>query len=194
MPRARVCSRRMRRYTGGMKLLRTLALGLACMGPALALAQWQWVDKDGRKVFSDRPPPNDIPAKSILKQPGVKAAPVQQAQAAVAAASAASAPASAPARPAASAPRIAGRDPALEDKKRQAEAAELAKRKADEDKLAALRAENCTRAKRSKASYDSGVRIAQVNEKGEREFLSDEARAAETKRLQGIIDTDCKGP
>ncbi|MFX6884193.1 DUF4124 domain-containing protein, partial [Acinetobacter baumannii] len=35
-----------------------------------AAAQWQWIDKDGRKVFSDRPPPQEIPEKNILKQPG----------------------------------------------------------------------------------------------------------------------------
>ena len=91
-------------------------------------------------------------------------------------------------------PRIAGRDPALEAKKRQAEAADAAKRTAEEEKVAALRADNCVRARRSKASYDSGARIAQANEKGEREFLSDAQRAAESRRLQGIIDTDCKAP
>jgi hypothetical protein len=34
-----------------------------------ALAQWQWIDKDGRKVYSDRSPPSDIPEKNILKMP-----------------------------------------------------------------------------------------------------------------------------
>ena len=50
-----------------MKSLRLLLLAAACAMPALALAQWQWIDKDGRKVFSDRPPPADVPESKILK-------------------------------------------------------------------------------------------------------------------------------
>jgi hypothetical protein len=170
-----------------MKLSRLLVIGLACLGPALAMAQWQWVDKDGRKVFSDSAPPPEIPAKNIIKQPGATSA---QAQAAVAAASA---PASAPARPAASAPRISGKDPVLEARKREADAAEAQKRKAEEERLATVRADNCARAKRAKATLDSGVRIATTNDKGEREVMNDTQRAAETKRLQAVLASDCKG-
>ena len=61
-------------YTGPMLQLRVFALCLACMLPLLAQAQWQWIDKDGRKVFSDRAPPSDIPDKNILKQPGSRVA------------------------------------------------------------------------------------------------------------------------
>jgi len=54
------------------------ALILAVAGGAFsltALAQWQWIDKDGRKVYSDRSPPSDIPEKNILKAPrGIKMA------------------------------------------------------------------------------------------------------------------------
>ncbi len=39
---------------------------------------------------------------------------------------------------------------------------------------------------------DSGMRVARVNDKGEREILDDNARAAEQRRLQSIIDSDCK--
>ena len=41
-------------------------------------------------------------------------------------------------------------------------------------------------------TLDSGVRIARTNEKGEREFMDDAARAAEAKRTQDIIASDCK--
>ena len=47
-----------------------LLLAVACTWARGAAAQWQWIDKDGRKVFSDRPPPADIQEKNILKQPG----------------------------------------------------------------------------------------------------------------------------
>ena len=43
---------------------------LALFSSLSAQAQWQWVDGTGRKVFSDTPPPADLPEKSILKRPG----------------------------------------------------------------------------------------------------------------------------
>lgn len=152
---------------------------LACVLPLTALAQWVWVDKDGRKVYSDRSPPAEVPARNILKQPGGKPAPSEP--------QAAQAPAMPP-----SSLRIPGKDKGLEDRKKQAEAAEAEKKKAEEEQLAKVRAENCERAKRAKASFDSGIRIAQSNAKGEREILDDSARAAETKRIQEIIDVECK--
>jgi membrane protein involved in colicin uptake len=89
-------------------------------------------------------------------------------------------------KPAASAPRLSGKDKELEEKKKQAEAAEAAKKKADQERVAKIRAENCERAKKAKASLDSGVRIATTNAKGERDYMTDAARAAESKRLGEI--------
>jgi len=173
-----------------MKILRTLLIGLACTLPALAFAQWQWIDKDGRKVFSDQSPPADIPAKNIIKQPGGRA-PAPVAAAPAVAAEAAVAGASAP-KATASAPKVSGKDKELEEKKKQAEAAEAAKKKAEDEKLAKAKAENCARAKQAKAGFDSGERIARINAKGEREYMDDATRAAEAKRVQGIVDSECK--
>lgn len=164
-----------------MKLLRVTVLGLACALPTLAFAQWQWIDKGGRKVFSDQSPPPDIPAKNIIKQPGVRSPaaatePIAAAQ---------------PVKPAAAAPRLSGKDKELQEKKKQAEAAEAEKKKAHEEQVAKVRADNCERAKRSKASFDSGARIARTNAKGEREYVDDASRASETKRLEVIIASDC---
>ncbi|NPC54169.1 DUF4124 domain-containing protein [Caenimonas soli] len=163
-----------------MKLLRVTLLGLACTLPAVCLAQWQWIDNGGRKVFSDQSPPADIPAKNILRQPGVKGTPV----AAEAAAE--------PVKVQANAPKITGKDKQLEEKKKQADAAEAEKKKAEEEQLAKVRADNCTRAKRAKAEMDSGIRIARMNDKGEREIMDDAARAVESKRIGGIVASDCK--
>jgi hypothetical protein len=143
-----------------------------------------WLDKDGRKVFSDRPPAADVPAKNILRQPGGKPVATVEMPA-----PAASAPAVA--RAAASVPRPSGRDSALEEKRRQAEAEAADRKKAEEEKLAAARAENCAQAKKAKANFDSGLRVAQVNAKGEREILDDRQRAEEVKRLQAVIARDC---
>jgi len=181
-----------------MKTHKLLLLAVACTWTLGAAAQWQWIDKDGRKVFSDRPPPQEISEKSILKQPGgsapraapaAPAAPFAESTAAPPA-EGASVAAAAP-KPAASAPG-SGKDKALEEKKAQAEAAEAAKKKAEEEKLAKAKADNCTRARQAKATYDSGRPITQSNAQGERIFLDDAGRAAESKRIDGIIASDCK--
>jgi hypothetical protein len=176
-----------------MKLLRATLLGLACALPVLSFAQWQWIDKDGRKVFSDQSPPATVPEKNILRRPGSRAAPVEAATPA-AAASAASSATPLAAKPAASALKLSGKDKELQEKRKQAADAEAAKKKALEEEIAKLKAENCARAKRSKATFDSGVRVARMNDKGEREFMDEAARAAETKRLSGVIASDCKVP
>jgi hypothetical protein len=172
-----------------MTFLRTLSLALLLL-PAMASAQWQWLDKDGRKVFSDRSPPADVPAKNILKQPGGKpvaaAAPEVVAAVPAAAASRPGAP-----RAGASAPKVSGVDKALEEKKKQADEAEAEKKKAEDEKLAKAKAENCERARRALAVVNSGERIRQPNAKGELEFISDQQKADEAKRLQGIT-ADCK--
>ena len=144
-----------------------------------AQAQWQWLDKDGRRMFSDRPPPADVPEKSILKRPGQ---PVQ----------------SAAANPAASVgaqgniPKLPAADNELEKKKKASSDQETAKRKADEEKFAVAKAENCSRAQADKRTLDSGVRLSRTNAQGEREVFDEKIRGEETARLQGVINSDCK--
>lgn len=173
-----------------MKMHKLLLLAVACTWALGAAAQWQWIDKDGRKVFSDRPPPTDIPAKSILKQPGGSAA-MRIAPDAGAAASGADDAAPAAAAKAPTKPASAGKDKELEEKKAQAEAAEAAKKKAEEEKLARAKAENCTRARRAKADLETGRPTMQVNAQGERVYMDEASRKAEIKRASDIMATDC---
>ena len=151
-----------------------------------ALAQWQWIDKEGRKVFSDRAPPAEIPEKNILKQPGFKA-PLQPADAEATAAAAAPLVANK-----AGTPKLTGKDAQLEARKKQVEDEENAKKKAEDEKLAKSHADNCDRAKKGLVAVQSGVRLSVINAKGEREFMDDAARMVETKRIEGIIAADCK--
>ncbi|WP_374522055.1 DUF4124 domain-containing protein [Hydrogenophaga sp.] len=152
------------------------ALVLLALFSSLSVqAQWQWMDSTGRKVFSDTAPPASVPEKSILKRPG--AAPVAAASPAAATDAAKPEPAKA--------------DAQLEARKKEAENAEAAKKKAEADRLAKARAEVCTRAQQNRAALQSGQRIATVNAQGEREFMSDDRRASELRRLEGIIRTDC---
>ncbi len=193
------------------------ALSLVC---ATAMAQWTWMDKDGRKVYSDKAPPPDVLEKNILKRPGGQLK-GSQGNAAVntaargadgsnsavaggaAGASSGMTPdgvppvlngAIAPPAPAATAsvPKLTGLEKELEQKKKQAADALAAKKAEEEQKSAKIKIENCARAKTAKTTLDSGARIGVTNAKGEREIMDDAARVIETKRVQGMIDVSCK--
>jgi hypothetical protein len=167
-----------------MKRMRIFLMCLAYCAAFSAAAQWQWMDKGGRKVFSDRPPPPDITDKDILKRPaGTLVVPVADPPARPA--SGASAP-----RAAASIPRLSGRDAQLEARKKDAENQEAAKQKAEDDKLKQAQADNCNRVRSAKSGLDSGLRVQTMNDKGEAGFMSDQARAAESQRLQELLK-DC---
>lgn len=176
-----------------MNPIQKILLGAACLMSMAASAQWQWTDKDGRKVFSDRAPPADILDKNILKRPGGRGATASMTDASAKAAMSApvAAAASAP-QGAASALKLSGVDKELAGKKKKSEEAEAAKRKAEEERVLKAKIENCARAKQAKASFDTGMRMARTNEKGEREVMDDAARASEVKHIQSVIDSDCK--
>ncbi|MCV0437418.1 MAG: DUF4124 domain-containing protein [Hydrogenophaga sp.] len=155
-----------------------------------AMAQWQWIDSTGRKVFSDTAPPASVPDKNIIKSPGAPRTPVAAAPTAAPEGDAAP-PAAIAAAPAPAAPQLPAVDKELEAKKKQAEQAEEARRKAEEQRIAKARADNCARARKAKGTMDSGVRLATTNAKGEREVMDDKTRAAETRRMEEIIRSDC---
>jgi hypothetical protein len=169
----------MRRWT---PVVLAAALGLAFALPALA--QWKWRDKGGQTQYSDLPPPAGTADQDILQRPNSdkrRAAPPS-----VAASGASAAATSAPLL----APR--GSEPELEARRRKAEQDEAAKKTAEDARQAAGRADNCTRAKAQLRTIDSGIRMTRANEKGEREFLDDAARAAEAQRARAVIASDCK--
>jgi Domain of unknown function (DUF4124) len=153
-----------------------LAAGLAFV-PAVH-AQWKWKDPGGVVQYSDRPPPQGTAEKDILQRPNPRNLP-----AAGAPAPAASAPAAAPeAKPG---------NPA-EDRRRQAEKDDAARKAAaDEERSAKVRADNCQRARGQLRGLEDGARMSRVNEKGEREFLDDAGRAEETRRMREIVASDC---
>jgi hypothetical protein len=174
------------RYTLRMKMLQKL-LFVALAGLCLpAFAQWQWIDKDGRKVFSDRAPPPDIQDRNILKRPGGRVPAVTMPADIVDDAALPSLASSAPAA------KPSGLDKDLEARKKQALEAEQAKRKVEEEQATKARIENCARAKQAKATYESGARIGRINSSGQQEVMDDVTRAEEMKRIQGIIARDCR--
>ena len=182
-------------------------VGAMCLTGACAFAQWTWLDKDGRKVYSDTAPPAEILEKNIIKRPGGQAGAANTAANSAAAAKAkiitdgvtadqaiaAAAPSASAPLASASMPKLSSVDKELEKKKKEKEDAVAAKKKEEEQRVTKAKIENCARAKTAKATLDSGVRLGVTNAKGEREVMEDAARAAETKRVQGIIDSSCQG-
>lgn len=171
-------------------------------------AQWQWVDEGGKKVFSDRPPPAHISPQQILKQPHSTPAAAErvlypgaashtltsppaavQAQADQEAQAAAKAPEQANSEQAKQAAENAAQDKALEEAKRKAEEAAQKKQLAEQAKV---RKDNCARARAAQLTLESGLRLAHVNEKGERGFMTEQQRQMEVQRAQKAIKDNCK--
>ena len=167
--------------------LRTLSLALlAVVSVTLALpcaAQWKWRDAQGRIQYSDRPPPNDVRDRDILTRPAAAPAAPRSLPATAASSPVAPQPGTSPA---------ASSDPALEARKRQADAAQDQGKRDEEARVARQKAENCARAKEYARTVESGQRITRTNDKGEREFLDDAQRARESARAREIIASDCR--
>ena len=175
-----------------MKPAHLLVIASVLLLPIGAQAQWQWIDKDNKKVFSDQAPPPDVPEKNIIRKPGAPAKRLSFGTSAEQPAAVAAVPVPAPVPKAADPLKPSGVDKELTEKARQAEDAEKAKRAAEAQKLAQAKADNCNRARQGMATMDSGIRVARVNAQGEREIMDDAARASEQRRLQTVIDADCR--
>ena len=163
-----------------------LAACLLAFAAAGAHAQtlWKWRDASGQMHISDTAPPPGTPAKNIISGPPTGLP--QPASLAPAAAPASTATAAAPAA-----------SSALEKKKAAADKEKADQAKADHDaaaaKTEAMRKDNCARGQASLTELQSGLRMARLNDKGEREVLDDSARAAEIKHTQDVIASNC-GP
>jgi hypothetical protein len=170
-------------------------LGLALTAPIDAqAAQWKWRDANGRIIYSDRPPPANVPDRAILVRPpgttpgrGVPPSPSTPSLVPGTPSTAGEAPMAA-----ASAAGKKGADAELEARLKKDADAKAAEAKAAEAKQAAARADNCARAKGQQKLLDDGVRIARTNAKGEREILDDKGRASEQARVRDILNTECK--
>jgi hypothetical protein len=172
-----------------MKIISFTLLLLSTSFLSAATPTWQWLDGNGRKVYSDRAPPPEIPANKILKRPAGMDAPPEPRYGIPSAAPEPKETALSAATPSKT---LAGLDKELEARKKKREEEELANRKAEEARIAQAQAENCKRARDAKATYESGARISRTNAAGEREMLDDASRAAEVKRLNEVIASDCK--
>jgi type IV secretory pathway VirB10-like protein len=169
----------------------TIAIVVAGFISTPSEAQWAWKDANGRTVYSDRPPPPDIKAGSIVRQPNTQTL-------------ANPAPASGPlddagkpadgktpdAKSAPNAPKtVAERE--MEFRKRQQERAESEKKATEEQTKSAAKTAECDRARGYMKSLEDGIRITKTDASGNREFLDDSQRAAEMDRTRKIIQSTC---
>lgn len=168
------------------RLLLATAL-IACS--SLAKAQWMWVNEKGVKQLSDQPPPPGTPANRILKAPRGAGVDVRPPQAeAPAEGEENAAPTDAKAPPAK--PTLAERN--ADFNKRQKAAAESAAKAAEEAQRASEKAKYCSEAKKNIDLLESGVRISEVDAKGERGFLTDENRARRLQEDRNTYNKTCK--
>ena len=170
-----------------MRALRSIVALSAALTVLLAGAQtaplpqaWKWRDASGQIHVSDLPPPLTIPAKDILERP-----PVQRK---ALAAEAAAAPVG-PALQAISTPRA---DPELEARRKRASDEQVAQQRLQQERDAAVRTENCTRAKSALALLNDGQRLYRTNAQGEREVIDDKARVDELQRVRAVVASDCR--
>jgi Domain of unknown function (DUF4124) len=170
----------------------TLLLIAATLGATFALpasAQWKWRDRNGVVQYSDTPPPSGIPAQDVLQKPSPSQRTLVAPPAAASGPAAAQAAASAPLAP-------KGADPELEARRRKQEQDKADKGKAEEraqaEKVAVAKADNCSRARAHMRTLEEGIRMVRTNASGEREVLDDKARAEEKSRAREVIAADCK--
>lgn len=149
---------------------RVLAIVLAVAFVPVAGAQlYKYVDKDGKTVYTDQPPPNvDTKIVNVPRSPPPPVAPAKDAAAKTAVAKDKEAE--------------KGREQAKEKEKKQEEAA-------DKQRLAEQR---CTQARTLLQQYTAGGRIARYTEKGERVYLSDEEIAAGRDKARREVEESCK--
>jgi len=157
----------------------------AVVGVTLALpaaAQWKWRDAQGRTQYSDTPPPPTVAEKDILQRPNASAP-----------ARPTAVPPAAPTSAASGAPTLAPKteDTELDAKRKKAEQDAAARKRAEDEKIAIAKVDNCARARVQLKAIDDGQRLSRINAQGEREFLDDKGRAEEAQRARTVIASDC---
>jgi len=158
-------------------LLRVLICALSLAFAAGAAAQaYRWVDKDGKVRYGDTPPP------------GVKASPLQLPQGG--GANGGPPPADAAGKAAKKGPLTPAEQDA-EYRKRQADAQKSRDKEDQAQRDAAAKQDNCKRARESLAALESGQRVSRYTAEGERYYLDDSQRDAETARARESVNSWC---
>jgi len=147
-----------------MKRWMILAAVAALALPVAHAQLYKYVDKNGKTVYSDSPPP-DTDSKQIRVQPS-------------------SAPSDVP-----SAKTAVQRDKDA-DKGRKEAAKKADKDSKDAERQAKIQ-ERCNYLKADLATYEGGVRLKRTNEKGEQEFMTDEQIEAAKVKTRAAMEEAC---
>lgn len=142
-------------------LILAAALGLALGPPAMAQL-YKYTDKNGKTVYSDQPPPDQDSKQIRVQSAGPSDAP--------------------------------GKTSVQKDKDADKGRKEAAKGAEKAEKDAARQAQiqaRCNHLKADLAGYEGGVRLQRVNEKGEREFMTDEQIEQAKSRTRREMDEAC---
>jgi len=141
----------------------------------------KWVDADGQVHYSDVPPPPDARTK-ILRSTSNKSGTDSTND---------TTPAESPAAGSSGEPKSAVEREA-ELKKAQQEKKEAAEKAAKEQAKTDEKKAYCDSLNQNLRTLQQGVRIVEVDAKGERSFLEDEQRQQRIAKVQQDISTNCK--
>lgn len=149
----------------------------------LAFGQYVWLDENGRKQYSDLPPPPSVAPGRILKTPRGAPSPAP-----------APSPASAASGAEAGGAGKAKAPPTLADKnaefvKRRTEREEQEQKEAEERRAADQKAKNCDRARLYQKTLESGVRVIDAGKNGERVVLDQAQREQEERATRDFLKT-----
>ena len=147
-----------------------LAMGLLLCAAPTSAQMYKWVDDKGVTHYSESPPP------------GRKAQQVQTTPA--------PSPPATP-KPAEPASTWGDKERAFRQRTIEREYAEETKQKKDAERIA-MRREACLEARYMINALSGGVPVYKLNEKGEREYLADNARADRLQRAKENAETYCR--
>lgn len=150
-------------------LFNVVVLVASCLIATVAFAQvYKWVDKDGRTQYSDQPPP---PGVEVKKVGGATSPSVSATQSAAV-------------------KSLNEKD--QEFRQRRIAQDEKTKKETKTTDETQRRNETCELAKSNLRTFEAGGRIARTNDKGEREFFTDEEIYAERVRAKARVEEACK--
>jgi len=157
-------------------MLRVLIVGLMLTFAAGASAQlYRWVDSDGKVRYSDTPP-TGVKATTLKPLPDSSAPPPAVGDAAAKDAN------KGPLTPA---------EREADFRKRQVEAQKARSKEEQASRDSDAKQDNCARARETLATLESGQRIVRTQPNGERYYVDDDQRAAETQKARQSVNGWC---
>lgn len=162
-----------------------VALAVLLATATVAAQVYKWVDKDGQVQYTDTPPPPGV--AKVEPKKIAKASPSATAPATASAAAVAGKPAET-----AKTAKDKAKDAAKEVEKRRKETIDQNLKDDDIARVAKANQERCKGATAALLEFESGRPINRTKENGEREFVSDEERAASIVRMRTAMTESCK--